>query len=359
VFERDLRTGKVWRVNVSSTGQQANDWSQYPSVSANGRYALFESYNTNWKGTTGYNFWAHDNRTGRTWRIDRPYRHINWELAGGTLTGVISANGRWAAYVSDDAFQVPHDTNQGYDVFERNLRTGRVFRVSVTSRGGQANFADFYGGLAISHDGRDVAFVSYSTNLIAGRRTLPGDVFLHDRVTGRTSQVDVSSGGVPANEIAFQVAISANGQIVAFDSYASNLVPSDANSDSDVFVHDVRTRRTTRVSRAIGGRSPNAGSGEPTVSARGRYVAFTSAASDLVAADTNRAMDVFRYDRRTGRTIRISIGTRGQQATDNSAVLSMDASGCRIAFLSDADNLVAGDTNGWPDIFLRLLPARC
>ncbi len=169
----------------------------------------------------------------------------------------------------------------------------RARRVSISSAGQQGNGSSFYP--SISADGRYVAFYSDATNLVAGETNVKYDVFVYDRKTHKTRRVSVSSGGQEGNGNSLAPSISADGRYVAFHSYASNLVAGDSNNIVDVFVYDRRKHKTRRVSVSSGGQQGNSFSLDPSISADGRYVAFHSYASNLVAGDTNDKSDVFVY----------------------------------------------------------------
>jgi Tol biopolymer transport system component len=169
----------------------------------------------------------------------------------------------------------------------------------------------------------------------------------------------VSSAGAEGNGNSFDPSISADGRFVAFDSFASSLVGGDTNGESDIFVRDRRKGKTRRVSVSSAGAEANGRSfindiGSP-ISADGRFVAFQSDASNLVGGDTNGSSDVFVRDRRRDKTRRVSVSSAGAEANDNSVGPSISADGRFVAFASWATNLVAGDTQGYPnaDIFVR------
>jgi hypothetical protein len=150
---------------------------------------------------------------------------------------------------------------------------------------------------AISADGRYVAFMSWASNLVPGDTNGSADVFVHDLQTGATTRLSVDSDGNQGNGDSWNPAISADGRYVAFQSWASNLVPGDTNGSADVFVHDLQTGATTRLSVDSSGNEGNDESYDPAVSADGRYVAFESLASNLVPGDTNDEWDIFVHDR--------------------------------------------------------------
>src|SRR5205814_1263965 len=197
-----------------------------------------------------------------------------------------------------------------------------------------------------SADGRFVAFAAWARNLAPGDTNGFGDVFVHDRGTGVTERLSVDGAGTEANDTIHQPAISADGRFVAFVSAATNLVPGDTNGLSDVFVHDRRTRRTERVSVDSAGTQADGASASPALSADGRFVAFSSSATNLVPGDTNGQADVFVHDRRTGTTERVSVDSAGTGANGWSERPSISADGRFVAFCSYATNLVPRDTNG-------------
>ncbi len=174
---------------------------------------------------------------------------------------------------------------------------------------------------------------------------------------GITERVSLGSGGVQGNKASGVAAISANGRFIAFESFASNLVPGDTNGMEDVFVRDRQTGTTERVSLGSGGVQGNEVSAAAAISANGRFVAFESFASNLVPGDTNERQDVFVRDCKTGTTRRASLGPGGAQGNRNSGIysVSISADGRFVAFDSDANNLVPGDTNVVGDVFVRHL----
>ena len=176
-------------------------------------------------------------------------------------------------------------------------------------------------------------------------------VFVHNRLTGETTRVSRSSAGVEANNTVSRPAISADGRSVAFESLASNLVTGDTNGQQDVFVHDWTTGITTRVSVANEGTQGNASSERPVLSADGRFVAFQSLATTLVADDTNGVQDAFVHDRVTNVTRRVSVSSAGAEGNMGGAEPSISADGRFVAFYTQS-NLVGGDTNNQLDVFV-------
>lgn len=267
--------------------------------------------------------------------------------------GSISGDGRYVAFGSAAGNLVPGDTNNDTDIFVRDRKTGTTTRVSINSSGSQGNNPSF--GAKISFTGRYVTFTSSATNLVQGTTNGFDGVFVHDRQTRQTSLASISSSGSEGNNHSSASAISSDGRYVCFASYASNLVENDTNGASDIFVHDRQSGETIRVNVDSAGAQANYMSLSPSVSADGRYIAFTSGASNLVTDDTNARSDIFVHDRLTGETTRISVDSMGNQADGGSFIPVIASEGGYVVFVSDAANLVPNDTNGLSDTFLHNL----
>jgi Tol biopolymer transport system component len=267
----------------------------------------------------------------------------------------ISGDGRFVAFQSDAPELVAGDTNACTDVFVRDRAQAATVRVSVGSGGVEGDGASREA--AISADGRFVAFTSSAASLVPGDANLAADVFVRDLSSGTTERVSVDSGGAEASGESERPAISADGRFVAFASLAPDLVQGDANGTWDVFVRDRLTGTTERVSVDASGAEGNGESRDPSISADGRLVAFWSSATNLVAGDSNGRDDVFVRDREDGVTKRVSLESTGGQANDSSRSPRISADGSCVAFSSLASNLVTGDSNQAADVFVRDVPA--
>lgn len=201
---------------------------------------------------------------------------------------------------------------------------------------------------ALSADGRYIAFASDAANLVSGDSNNATDIFLRDRVAQTVKLI--TKGG---NGDSLRPAISADGRYVAYESYASNLVASDTNNASDIFRYDRATGTTTRVSVASGGAQADGDSISAAISDDGSRVAFASTASNLVSGDTNGAFDVFVRDVAEDSTTRASVGSANVQGDGDSVMPALSGDGRYAVFASAAANLVDGDTNASYDIFLR------
>lgn len=210
---------------------------------------------------------------------------------------------------------------------------------------------------APNFDGRYVAYGSSASNLVPGDTNGNSDVFVYDRSTSTNRRVNTSASDQEANGFSYKTDISGDGRYVVFQSFASNLVAGDTNGSYDIYVKDLQDGSIDRVSVSSAGAQGNGHSQDPMISADGRYVVFHSAASTLVAGDTNGADDVFRHDRDTGATVRVSVSTGGTQGNGGSNTAGVSGDGRLVVFNSTANNLVAGDTNGQQDVFLRDLQA--
>jgi len=228
-------------------------------------------------------------------------------------------------------------------------------RISVGADSVQGDDDSF--GPKISADGRFVVFRSFATNLVAGDTNNQIDLFQRELATGITKRLNIATDGTQVTGLLLGYSVSSNGRYIAFSTLAPGLVTEDTNSFYDIFLRDTLNNTTTRISNGINNALTNESSAYPTISSDGRYVAYESFATNIVANDTNIARDVFVYDRTTATTTRLSIGIAGVQSNAQSynAVISGDSSA--VAFFSEATNLVPGDTNAVGDVFVRNIAA--
>jgi Tol biopolymer transport system component len=348
--------GWTERVSVSSNDEPGNGDSSFGAITPDGRFVAFASGATNLVpgDTNGVgDVFVHDRWTGTTELVSVTSTGEQGHGGYGSYGSAITPDGRFVAFHSDCTDLVPGDTGD-WDVFVHDRQTGVTELVSVSSAGEQGN--DFSGGPSITPDGRFIAFNSGATNLVPGDTNGVYDVFVHDRQTGVTERVSVSSAGEQGNdESAAMYAISADGQRIMFRSDATNLVPDDTNGQGDHFVHDRQTGVTERVTvSSTGAQQEGWSAGEFGISADGRYVVFDSTASNLVPGDTGD-WDVFVHDCQTGVTELVSVSSTGEKGNSWSGFDScaISAGGRFVVFDSNATNLVSGDTNGQPDVFVR------
>jgi Tol biopolymer transport system component len=357
VYVHDRLTGKTQLVSVSSAGERANgiaNWAD--AISADGRFVVFESQATNLVPHSADSVSAvylHDRLKGTTERVDVSTSGKTPCFACVDGDASISADGRFVAFDAG-ANLAPGPMNSDYDVYLRDRLTGTTERVSVSMTGTKPNGSDLSSYCdGMTADGRFVVFESSAPNLVPGDTNGHSDIFVRDMLTGTTERVSVSSSGTQGNRDSSYADISADGRLVVFQSNATNLVPGDTNKSSDVFVHDRLTGKTERVSVSSSGKQANGDSKDAYVSADGRFVTFDSNATNLVPGDTNKSWDVFVHDLLTGKTQRVSVGPGGKQAKGDTWSNGISADGNFVAFDSRATNLVPGDTNGQGDLYLR------
>jgi Tol biopolymer transport system component len=263
----------------------------------------------------------------------------------------ISADGQVVAFDSQATTLVANDTNLLVDVFVHDRSTNTTDRVSISSGGTQADGTSTRPALDAAGD--LVVFDSSATNLVAGDTNQALDVFLRDRSANTTELLSVSSSGIEGNAGSHSPSISADGRFVAFVSTASNLVPNDTNNVEDIFVRDLLEGTTERVSLNSAGEQGNSSTTFTSISADGRWVAFSSFATNLAPDDTNDQFDTFIHDRETGLTELVSVSSDEELGNAESVAPSVSGDGQLVAFWSDANNLVSNDTNDRPDIFVR------
>ncbi|MFE6866165.1 TolB family protein [Kitasatospora sp. NPDC057692] len=215
----------------------------------------------------------------------------------------------------------------------------RVERISQAPGGAQADGDSHLGGLSAT--GRYTVFTSDAANLVPGDTNGTSDVFVRDLLTGRTERVSVADGGDQATGSSSGKAISADGRYVAFASDAADLAPGDANGTYDVYVRDRVAGRTERITVGDPAQPQTGGTDTPVISWDGRYVAFASGRGDLVPGDTNHVADVFVHDRRTGTTRRANVADDGTQAESPARHPALSADGGAVSFVS-RDSLSPG-----------------
>jgi len=380
----DRSTGEFVIASVNDAGDTGNALPYHgPVISADGRYVVWASTATNLVDEDGDGLFdddtnqigdvfLHDLRTRRTQRVTLTDEgeelrlepdlccgaHPEW--GGSPFYPTISPSGHFVAYSSTSSMLVDGDTNADYDVFVWDRLTRTTSRASVSSEGREANGWSF--APQLSADGRFISFTSSATTLDWNDSNgSTDDVFLHDRLTGETTIQSVSSSGEQGNgpsgdyEGAF---FSEDGRYLTFTSAADNLVEGDTNGIADVFVRDLLTSKTVRVSVSSSGEEAEpsvvplgntyflvldsvwgyTGTGTVVrvrgISGDGRYVVFDSQANNLAPEDDNDTSDVFVHDQVTATTIRISVNLGGDVGGSDAFWPTMSVDGRIIAFLS-------------------------
>jgi uncharacterized repeat protein (TIGR01451 family) len=361
-------TGVLELISVSSTGEQGNNGSGVgagftaPSgartaVTPDGRYIAFVSFAENLvPGDTNLSadVFVRDRLTGTTERVSVTSRGREGNNHSGITSERvdISDDGRFVVFDSEATNLARGDDNANAEVFVRDRLTGETELITRGLDGSPATGSS----PAISGDGRFVAFISSSQNLVAGHPefNLFPHAYVYDRQTGTFERIDVDPGGALANDQANRVDMSADGRFVAFDTFADNLVagPGD-QSGVDVFVRDRATSTTEGISTVGDSGSFEGNSSLSSISANGRFVGFTS--PDSFDGDTNGFIDdAVVFDRQTGSVRIVSRNSAGVQADNESETPFVSDDGVTVVFSSRGANLVANDDNEAYDVFRRV-----
>lgn len=261
----------------------------------------------------------------------------------------ISGNGRYVTF-STGATELD-STTRNRQLYRHDVVTGDTRLISHSDFGQPGNGETLFGA-AMNYDGNLVAFMSYAKDLGEGAPSDIGQLYIHDVDLQKTRIASTSSNGVLGNQRSEMPTLSADGKFLAFYSLASNLVEMDTNNSADIFLKNLQTNETRIVSRGALGES-NARSMDVAISGNGDVVAFISHASNLVTDDTNGQPDAFVYYTNRGTVERISVGTDGSQANKQTSRVAVSANGRYVAFLSDASNLVDNDREDTRDVFIR------
>ena len=304
IFFKDLKTNTTQRISLAYNGYQANDSSYDPQISNNGRYVVFESDADNLvpDDTIGNrDIFIRDLFEGTIERVS--LTADNTETYSNSYNPSVSADGRYVVFESDGSDFVAGDSNSYYttDIFVRDLVEDTTKRVSVAIDGFSGNSSS--DDASISTNGRYVVFESNADNLVPDDTNNRTDIFVRDLIEGTTRRVSVAGDGfdTEANDNSYNASISANGRYVFFESFADNLISGDTNGSSDIFVRDLVNGTTERVSVTNDPEESqgNGSSFTSSISADGRYVAFNSDASNFVFEDEvyYAPRDIFLRDR--------------------------------------------------------------
>jgi len=352
IFVYNVATGAVERVSLSTGGDEADGDCSWPAISGDGSIVVFLSEATNLvdDDTNGLiDVFAHDRNTGETVRLS--VDSDGDESNGTSSIPAISDDGRFVAFHSNASNLVQSDGNGTFDIFVVDRQTGLVEIVSVDEFGHEGDGPSYHA--ALSADGQFVAYESEATNLVGSDSNGAADVFVFDRSTGEIERVSLDSEDRQGNDASRKPGLSADGRYVAFESDASNLVEDDVNGYTDIFLRDRVTGEITLESVSASEEQGTGHSQAPQLSDDARYVVFESRAANLVMSDTNGRKDIFLRDRVKTTTERLSVSTSGRQGNGHSCCLAVSGDGEYVAFTSEADSLADSDSNDTWDVFLR------
>lgn len=362
LFIHDSLTGDTSLLSIGIGGQASNGEPYIADISADGRYVVFDSNATNIVAgdvNGKFDVFVVDGQTGAVECAS--VNAFGIPANGNSVRPKISADGRYVCFQSGATDIDFSDSNSYTDVYLFDRVTKTSERISVDSFGNEGNKYSRYAD--ISADGRFVAFKSWASNLVPMDWNGYSDYFVRDRLLGTTEIVSVDSSG---NQGSVQggtywehaePGISGDGRFVVFASGFENLVPGDTNKSTDVFLHDRLNSTTERVSVNSHGEESippiEYDLVFPKVSDDGRYVVFSSLASNLVPYDTNGVPDVFVRDRFKAVTELVSMSSEGDLGNWISTVGNITPDGRFVVFNSQASNLVPGDTNAANDVFVH------
>jgi Tol biopolymer transport system component len=343
----------VGRISDPGPGASPTGADGTVAASADGRYVVYAAYHDRTPhGESEEDVYLYDAATST-----RELVSIGFDGTPGndwSFSPSISADGRYVAFASDADNLVPDDQNSSTDVFVRDRVAKTTTRVSVATGGGEAD--DWSYDPSISDDGRYVAFTSDSDLLVPSLDSNgSSDVFVRDRTLGKTVLAS-TSGSMPNTDFgAWSPQIAGNGKFVAFVTDTAMLA-ADTNDDYDVYLRNLVSNTTAWISKPRVGFPDGGGGDEPSVSVDGKFVAFSSWATDLdttAVADDTYDSDVFLRDITNARTTRVSVATNGKLLPGESSTPSISGDGRWIAFASTG-NASGTDTNGpVPDVFVR------
>jgi len=327
------------RVSMNSLGQEGDEGGLFPRLSHDGRYVAFESKSKNLVDADHHNrrqIFLRDTHTGTTVCVS-----VNalGELGNGKSTdATVSADGRYVVFQSRANNLVPGDTNGVEDIFVHDVLTRQTNRVNISSSGAQANFPAFWP--TISADGGTVCFSSVAPNLVPSDTNFRSDIFIHDLRTGQTERVSINSLGMEANGDSHVPSISGDGQRVVFSSQATNLVPNQSGAYQALFLHDRSTRITSMINVTSGGVEGSGNSASPVISADGSTIAFESTARNLVPGLYWRSgVQILVLDIASQQFTLVSKNSSGDTGTHDAAYPSLSADGQVVSFVSKAINL--------------------
>jgi Tol biopolymer transport system component len=345
VFVRDLTTQETERVSVASDGTQANGDSYNSWLSRDGRYVVFRSKASNLvEGDDNEleDIFIHHRDTHQTTRIDMTAAGVEDNL--GCEGPSISDNGRYISFAC-----TPFRKKLGGHIYRYDQETGNIEVITQLSDGTLANSPAYVSSVS---DNGDVLFASGATNLTADDINEMGDIFLYRHETADIVRYPMAPDGSETNGHSGSPAITQFRNFLAFSSLATNLVETAADF-SQVYVIEEVTGEISRVSVSSDGTPGDDSSGFPDISADGRYIVFDSFASNLIDDPYSGSTAViYRHDRQTGETIRVSESITGGYPNDTASTPMISDDGHTIVFESDATNLVEGDSNDNPDIFV-------
>lgn len=411
IFVKNIQTGALEIASVDTSGNASNGWSESPSISSDGRFVAFKTFANNLSPADTQNYsdiYVKDMLNETVFLVSSDSDGIVGNYV--STAPMISSNGQFVVFTSGASNLVNNDNNGSFDVYVKNILTNTVTLVpraqsvfvgsdsfpSISNEGQYVSFGtleslvsddrrgqdtyrydlqsgnydivtqvsplltsttgngDSYIG-AINSDGTVIAFDSFANNIISDDVGTQGQVYVRLTSTGQVQLVSSNANGVASNQNSRNPSLTSDGQWVAFESNASNLVDTDLNGNYDIFVKNINTGVIERVSTTAVGAEANNSSWDASISGDGRFVAFVSQSSSFDEHDQNGTQDIYVKDRQTGHVIRASTDAMGTDANSFSQMPKISSDGRIVVYSSGASNLALNDTNQSGDIFAKNL----
>ena len=345
-YVKDLGTGEVFLASSSASGEKGNARSSHATISADGNRVVFLSGATNLHPSGSSGLMVKDLTTGEVF-LAAPHGEYP----------SLSADGTRVAFTTISGGLDPRDDDEAADVYVRDLLTGELLLASTSSDGVKANGDFFHGsvGASLSADGTKVAFASGATNLHPDDGDDLFDAYVKDLGTGELALISTSADGAKSDANSFSPSLSADGGIAAFRSHSSKLVPGFSGGFGQIFVKDLATGAIQPASLSSSGDRADQGAADPSLSADGTRVAFSSRSTNLHAADADLISDIFVKDLSTGAVGLASTSSSGIKGNGTSYQISLGDDGTAVAFRSDATNLDPADGDSGPDVYVKEL----
>ena len=353
IFMHDRQTGQPSVVSIDSLGNAGNGASSQPTISADGRFIAFTSVAPNLApipGASGAQIFLRDTQAGTTTLVSQDA--TNNAGNGASSQPTISADGRFIAFTSVAPNLAPIPGASGAQIFLRDTQAGTTTLVSQDATNNAGNGASSQP--TISADGRFIAFTSVAPNLAPIPGASGAQIFLRDTQAGTTTLVSQDATNNAGNGASSQPTISADGRFIAFTSVAPNLAPIPGASGAQIFLRDTQAGTTTLVSQDATNNAGNGASSQPTISADGRFIAFTSVAPNLAPIPGASGAQIFLRDTQAGTTTLVSQDATNNAGNGASSAASINGNGGFVAFSSAADFSLGA--TGPVDIYVRAIP---